>query len=148
MIDSGDRQPPRTLYLVKRAETVVRAGLEACLQPLDLTPRQYITLSLLRDDRDQSSADLARKAGITPQSMSETIASLAAKRLIVRQENPDHRRILMTRLTEAGSVLLAACEIEVDAMEARLFSTLSAGDLANLRQGLRTIIKCSEPLSA
>jgi DNA-binding MarR family transcriptional regulator len=148
MSPSSDRQPSRTLYLVKRAETVVRAGLEACLQSLGVTPRQYITLSLLCDERDQSSADLARKAGITPQSMSETIAALAGKGLIRRQENPDHRRILMTRLTAAGTALLTACEAEVDAMEARLFSTLSASDLTILRHGLLAIVKESERLSA
>lgn len=132
---------PRTVYLVKRAETVVRSGLESALQPLGVTPRQYVTLSLLRDERDQSSADLARKAGITPQSMSETIATLIRKALIERVENPDHRRILMTRLTDAGEVLLIDCEAAVDGMEARLLSGLSAGDLETLRKGLRAIVK-------
>ena len=134
-------QPPRTVYLLKRAETVVRNGLETCLQPLGVTPRQYVTLSLLREERDQSSADLARKAGITPQSMSETIATLTAKGLIERLENPEHRRILMTRLTEAGEALLVGCEAEVNMMEARLLSGLSTGDLDTLRYALRAIVK-------
>lgn len=131
------------MYLVKRAETVVRGGLEACLQPLGVTPRQYVTLSLLRDERDQSSAELARKAGITPQSMSETIATLAAKGLIERLENPEHRRILMTRLTETGEALLAQSEGLVDAMEARMLSGVSATDLATARAVLRAIVKAS-----
>ena len=88
----------------------MRSGLDTCLQPLGVTPRQYVTLSLLRDERDQSSADLARKAGITPQLMSETIAMLTAKGWIERLENPGHRRILMTRLTAPGEALLAMCE--------------------------------------
>lgn len=134
-------KPSRTVYLVKRAETVVRSGLEACLQPIGVTPRQYVTLSLLRDERDQSSADLARKAGITPQSMSETIATLTAKGLIARLENPEHRRILMTRLTEAGETLLVACEAAVDVMEARLLSGLSGAQIDTLRQALRLIVK-------
>ena len=134
-------RPPRTVYLVKRAETVVRGGLEMCLQPLGVTPRQYVTLSLLRDERDQSSADLARKAGITPQSMSETIATLSIKGLIERLESPEHRRILMTRLTDAGEALLVACEAAVDAMEARLLAAIPADDLDSLRKALRAIVK-------
>lgn len=130
---------PRTSYLIKRAETVVRAGLETALQPLGLTPRQYVTLSLLRDERDQSSADLARKAGITPQSMSETIASLIRKVLIERLESPEHRRILMTRLTSAGTALLIDCERVVDAMEARMLADIAADDLAALRRSLRAV---------
>lgn len=132
--------PSRTIYLVKRAETVVRNGLEACLQPLGVTPRQYITLSLLRDERDQSSADLARKAGITPQSMSETIAALIAKGWIERFENPGHRRILMTRLTDAGETLLGGCEDLVEALETGLLSGISRRDRDILRQALRTIV--------
>lgn len=141
MSDERSRQPARTVYLVKRAETVVRSGLEACLQPLGVTPRQYVTLSLLREGRDQSSADLARKAGITPQSMSETVAALIARGWIERLENPDHRRILLTRLTGAGAALLADCESRVDAMEERLLARIPAGDLATLRQALGAIVK-------
>ena len=133
-------RPSRTVYLIKRAETVVRGGLEACLHPLSVTPRQYITLSLLSDERDQSSADLARKAGITPQSMSETIASLTAKGWIERLESPEHRRILMTRLTEPGEALLTACEAAVDDMEAKLLSGLSEQDLDTLRKALRHVV--------
>ena len=92
--------------MVKRAETVVRNGLEACLQPLGITPRQYVTMSLLRDERDQSSAELARKAGITPQSMSETIGTPIRKAMIERLENPGHRRVLTARLTPVGEALL------------------------------------------
>lgn len=135
------RQPPRTVYLLKRAETVVRAELKACLQSLDVTPRQYITLSLLRDERDQSAADLARKAGITPQSMAETIAALTGKGWIERVENPERRRILLTRLTAAGEQLLSACETLVEAMERSLLAALSAGEIDKLRQALRAVVK-------
>lgn len=140
--DNGGR-PSRTVYLIKRAETVVRGGLDACLQPLAVTPRQYVTLSLLREERDQSSADLARKAGITPQSMTETIATLIRKDLIERIESPEHRRILMTRLTAAGEALLERCEAAVDVLEDRLLLGISASDLAIVRKALRVIAKAS-----
>lgn len=135
------RRPPRTVYLVKRAETVVRSGLEICLRPLGLTPRQYVTLSLLRDERDQSSADLARKAGITPQSMSETIAALTDRGWIEKLQNPGHGRILMMRLTDTGEALLSDCETLVDAMEASLLAGIAAPDLTMFRKMLQMIVK-------
>lgn len=134
-----DTPPLRTVYLVKRAQTVVRGGLETCLQPRGVTPRQYITLSLLREERDQSWADLARKTGITPQSMSETTATLIRKGLIERLENFEHRRILMARLTGKGKALLAECDVAVDVLESRLPAGTGARDLETLRQTLWTI---------
>lgn len=134
------RPSARPLYLIKRAETASRAGLEACLQDLSVTPGQYTVLSLLAAQRDQSSADLARKAGVTPQSMSETINGLERKGLIVRAEKPEHRRILNLTLTDAGRDLLARCDTLVDGLEARLLSGLSPTQVDGLREALNAII--------
>jgi DNA-binding MarR family transcriptional regulator len=140
MSSKNPQRSPRTLYLVKRAETAIRGGLESCLQPLSVTPAQYVTLSLLNEPEDQSSAELARKAGITPQSMSETIATLEKKGLICRTKNPGHRRILSTKLTDAGATLLKQCDASVDKLEISLLDDISATDLDNLRAMLRKII--------
>lgn len=134
----------RTIYLIKRAEMAVRAGLEAALRDVAVTPGQYTILSLLAARADQSSAGLARRAGVTPQSMSETIAQLERKGLIARAENPEHRRILHISLTEAGSALLAQCEARVDALEAALLDGLSEDRLASLREDLHAITQKSE----
>ena len=73
--------------------------------------------------------------------MSETIATLIRKGWIERVENPQHRRILMTRLTESGEALLAECETAVDAMEENLLAGHSRSDIDSLRRSLRAIVK-------
>lgn len=97
------------------------------------------------DDVQRVIVDVAQadrhKAGITPQSMTETIATLIRKDLIERIESPEHRRILMTRLTEAGEALLERCETAVDALEERLLMGIPASDLAIVRKALRVIAK-------
>ncbi|MBN9480521.1 MAG: MarR family transcriptional regulator [Bordetella sp.] len=135
------RSAARPLYLIKRAETASRTGLEAFLQNLGVTPGQYTALSLLAAQRNQSSAEMARKAGVTPQSMSETISGLERKGLIVRAENPEHRRILNITLTEKGQALLAQCDARADALEERLLQGLSPDQVEILRQALQTIIQ-------
>lgn len=134
----------RTIYLVKRAEMAVRAGLEAALRDLSVTPGQYTILSLLAARADQSSAGLARRAGITPQSMSETVAQLERKGLIARAENPEHRRILHISLTDTGTALLQRCDSVVDALEARLLDGLSGAEIDGLRSALRHIARTDE----
>lgn len=130
---------PRTIYLIKRAETAIRSGLESCLQPLAITPAQYVTLSLLSEQDDQSSAELARKAGITPQAMSETIAILEKKGIIIRTESPGHRRILSTKLTKSGVHLLIQCDANVDQLEDLIFEGVSTSQIDALRSMLRNI---------
>jgi DNA-binding MarR family transcriptional regulator len=126
----------RTLYLVKRAETACRSGLELCLSDLDMTPSQFTTMSLLAGRKDQSSADLARRAGVSPQSMSEIITLLERKALIVRSEDPQHRRILKIRLTDHGRKSLTLCQERADALETQLLDGLTTSEVEVLRRGL------------
>ena len=141
------RAAARTLYLVKRAETAGRTGLEHALQELQVTPSQYTTMALLESQHDQSSADLARKAGITPQSTSETIASLERKGLIVRAENPEHRRILTISLTDEGRRLLKRCDTLVDSLERALLTGFSDKEIETLRNALQLIAQNGANLS-
>lgn len=135
-------QRPRTIYLVKRLETLIRVRLETALQDLALTPGQYTTLSVIKVG-PLSSADLARRVGITPQSMSEVIASLERKQLVVRQTRGDNRRIADLALTAAGETLLSAADQRVDVLEAVLMDSLSAQDGAVFRSMLERVLGAS-----
>ena len=123
---------PRTIYLVKRLETLIRVRLELALQDLALTPGQYTTLSVINAG-PISSADLARRVGITPQSMSEVIATLERKGLITRTVRDDNRRISDVALTGAGAALLEQAEGRVDLLEGDLWRDLSPDETAALR---------------
>ncbi len=133
------RSTARIIYLVKRAEMACRAGVESCLADLGITPVQYSTLSLLASQANQSSAELARRAGVTPQSMHEIIAVLEKKTLIERAENPDHRRILTIRVTPEGERVLALCNVRVDELEAVLLAGITAEQIDELSKALYAI---------
>lgn len=124
---------PRTIYLVKRLEAASKALLDVALRDLDLTPSQYATLSLLKSQTDISSAELARRVTVTPQSMSEMITTLERKALIERRENEANRRILHIVLSETGRALLEEAEGRVDELEARLFIGLDSAEVTTLR---------------
>jgi DNA-binding MarR family transcriptional regulator len=105
-----------------------------------MTPSQYVTLSLLAV-QDQSSADLARKTGVTPQSMSEIIGMLERKFLIARVENPEHRRILTIHLTDQGLDVLRQCDKRARALEDKLLKGLGAAQIEALRNALDLIAR-------
>jgi DNA-binding MarR family transcriptional regulator len=130
----------RTSYLIRRAQLLVYTNLTECLRAHDLTPIQYMMLSLSRRGGEMSSADLARRFSIAPQSVNEMIAALQRKKLIARKTTIENRRILRISLTSEGRQLLRKCDRQVDRMEKRLFSPLSQPELAALRAGLVILI--------
>jgi DNA-binding MarR family transcriptional regulator len=136
----------RTVYLLRQAQLAAHAALDAALSPLGLTPTQYVVLSLAAGrGRPRSSADLARRAGVTAQAMAEMIAALEAKGLIRRDESPENRRVLHIRLTRRGTLLLARCEAAADSAEAALLGALAPAERARLDITLRRIIGLPEP---
>ena len=91
---------PRISYAVARLERAVRAGIAERVRPYGLTTLQYTTLSVLnRHGSPLSNAQLARRAYMTPQAMSEVIDALTAKGLIRRSRHPNHGRLLPAALS-------------------------------------------------
>jgi DNA-binding MarR family transcriptional regulator len=130
----------RTSYLIRRVQLLVYTNLTECLRADDLTPIQYMMLSLSRRGGEMSSADLARRFSIAPQSVNEMIAALQRKKLIARRPTRENRRILRISLTSEGRQVLHKCDRQVDRMEKRLFAPLSQAELTALRAGLEILI--------
>ena len=85
-------------------------------------------------------AQLARRFGIEPQSMTGIVKSLEGRRLISRREADSNRRVLRIRLTSAGRHCLEACDRTVDQAEGGVFAKLSQTELATLRLLLQKIL--------
>jgi DNA-binding MarR family transcriptional regulator len=132
-------------YLIRRAQLIIYARLTECLREYNLTPMQYLLLSLSRRGGAMSSADLARRFAVTPQSMNEMITALEGKRLITRRRSTEHRRILRISLTPAGENLLRDCDLRVDGLERSLFAALSPTETRSFRRLLTTFISSAEP---
>jgi DNA-binding MarR family transcriptional regulator len=131
---------PRTIYLIRQAQLAVSGLLQEAMQKYDLTASQYTILSIVCHRGGISSADLARRISVTPQSINEVISSLERLRLVSRQEAPDNRRILQINITPAGKRLLAACDRTVDGIEAELFRSLSHRELSTLGELLQKVL--------
>ena len=124
---------------MKRLETEIRFRLEEALQDLALTPGQYTTMSVVHSG-PQSSASLARRVGVTPQSMSEVIATLERNGLVVKSPREDNRRIADIALTGPGKALLGEAERRVDALEHRLMHNLPDDGERDLRRLLELML--------
>jgi DNA-binding MarR family transcriptional regulator len=122
---------PGISYAVARLHQRVFAGITERVAPYGLTTLQFTTLSVLsRHGAPLSTSQLARRAFMTPQSMSEVIHALERKGLIKRDPHPNHRRTLPATLTAKGRRVLAACEESVSEFEYSMLDGFSEKDRA------------------
>jgi len=135
-----ERDNLRTLYLIKRAELLVRTRLEAGLRDFGVTVAQYAVLSLLALKPESSSAQIARSIGVTPQAMAETVAAFEKQGLIRREQSNANKRILAINLTPKGLSLLKQCDFHAGQIETALFSSFSPAGLASFRASLHQIL--------
>lgn len=133
------RSAARTIYLLKSAELAVRAAAEPLLRDFDLTMAQYTALSLISARENLSSADLARRLSVTPQSINEIIIRLEQAGLVGRVEDHGNRRILRLSVTDMGRDMLRRCDAVIDALEHRLLVGLTPQEVERFRQILDAI---------
>lgn len=131
-------------YLVKRLQQQIRTELDEVLSRHGVTMATYAALAVLEDASGLSNAELARRCFVTPQTMNRIIQSLDDEGIVDRLPDPDHGRILRTRLTPAGEQLLQACHDEVAAVHTRMLADLDRTEQAHLADLVRRCIHALE----
>ena len=142
---SEPRTAPGVSYVVARLDRAIRREIEQRAKEHGLTLPQYTALSILRRQSGLSNAQLARRSYVRPQSMNQVIVQLERSGLIERSPDANHRRVLRTTLTAEGRKVLAACDRDVDAMEAVMLADLSTADRDHL---LHSMVSCVHQLGA
>jgi len=135
-------------YELKRAQRGLRLAMDQQLAGLGLTTPQYAALAVLEDAPGISSAELARRCFVTPQTMNALVAGLERRGLLGRQAHPVHGRILETTLTGEGAGLLRRADERVRAIEACMASSLSAKERRQLLELLRRCAGALDDLGA
>ena len=136
--DASTRAEPGVSYAIARLHQRVFAGITERVAPYGLTALQFTTLSVLsRHGAPLSTSQLARRAFMTPQSMSEVIHALERKSLIKRNPDPNHRRTLPATLTAKGRRVLTACDAAVSEFEDAMLDGFSEPDRATFRDMIK-----------
>ncbi len=140
--DASARAEPGMSYAMARLHQRLFAGITERVAPYDLTTLQFTTLSVLsRHGAPLSTSQLARRAFMTPQSMSEVIHALERKGLIKRNPHPNHRRTLPATLTAKGRRVLAACDEAVSEFEDAMLDGFSEADRATFRDMIKAAVR-------
>jgi DNA-binding MarR family transcriptional regulator len=127
---------PSLAYVVARLDRVLRRAIETAIAPYELTVTQYTVLSALARQPGLSSAQLARRAYVSPQSMNEMLLVLEERGLVKRKPHPDRRRVLNSQLSAKGQRLVVHCDRGVAAVETTMTGTMKSTE----RDALRTLM--------
>jgi DNA-binding MarR family transcriptional regulator len=131
-------------YIVKRLEVAIHARLDLIAREHEITTMQYVALSVLSNNPGISSAQLAVRSFVTPQSANQMVTALERGGFISRRPDELNRRILRISLTEKGRNMLAEWDEVVDLFERAMLSDLSDEKQAEMR---RLMLSCIESLA-
>jgi DNA-binding MarR family transcriptional regulator len=138
---SPELPPPRVTYLAKRLESAVRRSLDLEVQAQGLTTPQYAALSVLRGQPGLSSAQLARRSFVTPQSMHVMVGAFVRDGLVERRSDPENQRVLRNFLTKAGDQVLVRADEAAARIEGQMLAGLGDRDTARLRDLMTACIQ-------
>ena len=131
-------------YLLVRVHRALRAAVDEALRPHGFTMPQVAVMFALSRRSGLSTAELARRAFVTPQAMGEVLAGLQAKGCVVRRAHDSHGRILPAELTPLGVETRKVCHDVLVKAQAQMLSGLSADEGRLLGELLE---RCLEGLS-
>lgn len=116
-------------YLLWRISMKWRNSIEAVLKPLDLTHPQFVVLAatgwLTRKNEKMAQITIGKTAGLDPNTTSQILRTLEAKKLITRTHSTNERS-KNPMLTALGSDKLAQALPAVEQADAVYFNTLTS----------------------
>lgn len=130
----------RTIYLFWQMNVRLQRDMEACIAPFDMTPGQYITLSLLSSKHRYSAAELARRTGVSAQSTNELVMAIEKKGMITREADEKNLRVRRISLTKLGVETLAKINVKVDQLEKSLLSVVTPADEDIIRASMIALL--------
>jgi DNA-binding MarR family transcriptional regulator len=120
---------------------------DALTRPLGQTEVRWAVMSVLSGG-ERTVPQVARRLGVTRQSVQRVANLLAAEGFIGRVANPDSARSPLFRLTKRGEEVLAAITRAVDPWLRRVGDELTLEDLRRARAALAVLMRFArEPIA-
>jgi DNA-binding MarR family transcriptional regulator len=126
-------------FLLTNVQNSVNLYFKKELQALNVTPIQYALLKCLWDEDDQMPSQLAQTLCLDSSSVTGILGRLEEKGLVVRDFCKTDRRRVTVYLTDAGRALQKPVEEIIDKANVAVNGSLSAQDMAKLKEYLQKI---------
>jgi DNA-binding MarR family transcriptional regulator len=136
----GKRGPEGHLgYLVRQANSTLRAAMDKALADFNVTPPQFAVLTMIVAYPGVSGADLARLTFLTPQTINVIVRNLEKAGTIEKSAHAVHGRILHLTATTKGQALLKRCRTRVMEVEDRIGGLVGRDEERVVRRWLSAV---------
>ncbi|WP_406431280.1 MarR family transcriptional regulator [Streptomyces sp. NBC_00631] len=132
-------------YLLWQLSQAYAQRIEQALRPLGLTQAQYSALVRLSRDGTLSSAELARRCGVTAQSMGAALRDLVERGLVQRRAHPTHGKIVEMSVTAAGVELALRGEGALEPCEREALQPFLPEEQEQVRTHLQRMLGALNP---
>jgi DNA-binding MarR family transcriptional regulator len=128
------------LDIVKRLQLAIRVATDAALLTRNLTLTQAYALTMLATVGPLPCSALARRLGITRQSMQELVTTLYGLGLLTKRSDPDDARHILVGLSGSGERAARDAGKIMCEVEARMAVGLSGADRRQFLEALETCL--------
>lgn len=122
-------------FLLAVVGRAVRERIDEALRRHEMSMRHMSALGHLSAGADRSYSELARRAGVTPQSMRATVRELEA-RGAARRRTQGQGRAASFEVTAVGQRLLARCRSEISNIDDELTNSIGTAAAERVRSSL------------
>lgn len=128
--------PPSPTFLIMTLGRKLREQVERDLRASGLSLRHLSALGHLSREPGLSYSELARRAGITAQSMQATLNQLETLGAVERTTEAGRGRTARLQVTDRGEDLRTAAQATITAADEKLLATIPEEDRAPLTRAL------------
>lgn len=128
-------------YLVMRLARAFHRACEDIAWRDGVAAAEVNVLLVLGEGVALSSAQLARRAFMTPQASHQLVTRLLDSGLVDSQPHPSNRRVRLVSLTDEGRALLGRVRRDLREVQERAMQTLATADRERLRADLLAVAK-------
>lgn len=123
-------------YILNRLSRSMNRAVDDIAWQHGVSLAEFNVLLVLAEGTPLSSAQLARRAFVTPQSSHQVVSTLVTAGLVETVRHPTDRRIKLARLTDAGWALLDTARASLHGMQQKAMVDLPDAD----RERLPTVL--------
>lgn len=126
----------RSILNVLRTAEHLASALSEVFKGAELTLTQYNVLRILRGAGSEalSCSEISERMITKESDITRLLDRLEARGFISRERPESNRRLVLTRLTDAGLAILAELDAPVDAINRKLMGPLGAKKLESLNE--------------